>query len=145
MKLHEAFGTYEEGQKLTKQFLYTNYKKLVEKVVKELWNGKDAKPYLDLIKNTEYYPGVKETFKELRRRGYKTAIISCGPKPLVDRAIKDLRIDYAISNDLTILNGKVNGEFIWPIAEGKEKKAIALKKICKDINIKLKDVIVIGD
>jgi hypothetical protein len=30
IKLHESFGTLEKGKILTKQYLHTNYQKLVE-------------------------------------------------------------------------------------------------------------------
>jgi phosphoserine phosphatase len=45
----------------------------------------------------EYYPGVKETFEELHRRGFHTALISGGFKAQADRAQKDLKIRHAFS------------------------------------------------
>lgn len=46
---------------------------------------------------------------------------------------------------IVIKDGKVSGEFVWPIGAGKEKKAEIIKHLCKDLGIKLKEVVYIGD
>ena len=50
-----------------------------------------------IINSAKYHKGVKETFKELKKRGYKTALISGGFKASADRAQKDLKIDHAFT------------------------------------------------
>ena len=45
------------------KYLNSNYSKLVEEVVVNLWKGKDSKPYFDLVNSLEYLPGVSEVFK----------------------------------------------------------------------------------
>ncbi|MBN2043179.1 MAG: HAD family phosphatase [Candidatus Aenigmarchaeota archaeon] len=50
-----------------------------------------------VMNSIEYHPGVRETFSELRKRGYLTAIISGGFKSQADRAQKDLKIDHTLS------------------------------------------------
>ena len=44
-----------------------------------------------------------------------------------------------------IKDGKVSGEFIWPIGVGKHKKAEIINHLCKDLKLKPKEVIYIGD
>ncbi|MCC7574528.1 hypothetical protein KO361_02960 [Candidatus Woesearchaeota archaeon] len=62
MELHKKFGTLKEGTELTKQYLHSDYDKLVEEVVVKLWKGRDASPYYELVNSLEYLPGVKEAF-----------------------------------------------------------------------------------
>ena len=52
---------------------------------------------------------------------------------------------YMVTNKLVIKNNKIAGKFVWPIAEGHDKKVMALKKICKKTKIKLKECIAILD
>ena len=145
MELHKVFGTLEEGQKLTKKYLHTDYNKLVEEVVIKLWKGKDSKPYYELVNSLKYLPGVKNLFKKIKNKDYITTIISASSIDVARRAQKDLGIDHIYANELVIRNGKVSGEFIWPIGAGKDKKAQIIKHLCQDLDINLKEVIYVGD
>jgi phosphoserine phosphatase len=145
IELHKKLGTYEEGVKLTKKYLHTNYDKLVEEVVVKLWKGKDAKPYFELVNSTEYIKGVKEVFRELHERGYITAIISAGSIDLARRVQKDFGVDHIYANELVIQNGKITGEFLWPIGAGGEKKARVIRDLCKAMNFSPKECIFISD
>ena len=50
-----------------------------------------------IINSVRYMPGAVETFEELRKMGYKTAVISGGFKNLANRAIRDLGIDHTFA------------------------------------------------
>jgi phosphoserine phosphatase len=50
-----------------------------------------------VMNSVQYNRGVKETFEELRKRGYRTALISGGFKAQADRAQRDLKITHAFS------------------------------------------------
>lgn len=145
MELHKKFGTLEQGKELTKAYLHSDYDKLVEEVVVNLWKGKSAKDYYDLVNSLEYLPGVKEVFKEIKKTDFITAIISASSIDVARRAQHDLGIDHIFANELVIKDNKVSGEFIWPIGAGKEKKAEIIKGLCKSLNISPKEVIYIGD
>ena len=145
MELHKVFGTLEEGKELTKKYLHTDYNKLVEEVVIKLWKGKDSKPYYELVNSLKYLPGVKNLFKKIKNKDYITTIISASSIDVARRAQKDLGIDHIYANELVIRNGKVSGEFIWPIGAGKDKKAQIIKHLCQDLDINLKEVIYVGD
>ena len=112
LELHKALGTYEEGKELTRKYLKTDYKKLVEEVPGRLWKGKDAKPYHDLVHSLEYLPDVPETLKELKKRGYQTAIISSGPKHAALRVRDECGLDHYFTHDLKIgPDNKFTGEY----------------------------------
>lgn len=145
MELHKVFGTLEQGKELTKKYLHTDYNKLVEEVVVKLWKGKDAKPYYNLVNGLEYLDGVKIVFKEIKKRDIITAIISASSIDVARRVQRDYGVDHIYANELVIKNGKVSGEFIWPIGEGREKKPEIIKHLCSDMGINLKEVIYVGD
>lgn len=145
LNLHKAFGTYEEGKAATEKYLHTDYNKLVEVVVKNLWKGKDAKPYYDLVNSIEYLPGVKKTFDYIKKKGYITAIISASSIDVARRVQKDYGVDHIYANELVIKDGKVSGEFLWPIGAGKHEKAKIILNLCKDMKIDPKECIYIGD
>jgi phosphoserine phosphatase len=143
--LHEVFGTLDEGNKLTKKYLHTNYDKLVEEVVKKLWIGKDANPYYALINSMKYLNGVRETFDYIKDKKYLTAIVSGSSIDVAKRVQKDFNVDFIFANELVIKNGKVSGEFNWPIGVGKENKAMIIRDLCKKLKLSTKDSIYIGD
>ncbi len=145
MELHKKFGTLEQGKILTKKYLHTNYNKLVEEVVVKLWKGKDAKPYYDLVNSLEYLPGVKKTFDYVKKKGLITAIVSASSIDVARRVQKDFGIDHIFANELIIKDGKVSGEFVWPIGSGKEEKSKIIKDLCNDLGISTKECIYIGD
>lgn len=144
IELHKAYGTLEEGIELTKRYLKTNYQMLVNEVIGRLWKDKPTSVYFELVKKVDYAKGAKEVIAEVKKRGYKTAIISSGPSELAERAKKEIGIDYAYTNKLLIEGNKVAGSKdinYWPIGAG--NKADALRELCKMHNLFLKDVIVI--
>jgi phosphoserine phosphatase len=145
IELHRKFETLEEGKLLTQQYLHTDYDRLVKEVVARLWKGKDAKPYFELVDSIEYLPGVQETFDYVKKKGLITAIVSASSIDVARRVQRDYHVDYVFANELIIRDGKVLGEFIGLIGEGKEKKAKAIRGLCKDLKISEKECIYIGD
>jgi len=144
LELHKVFGTYGEGIELTKKYLKTDYKKLVEEVIGRLWKDKPASVYFDLVKKIRYNRGVKETIAELKKKEYKIAIISSGPSDLAERAQKELGVDYIYTNKLLIEKNKIAGSRdmrYWPVRE--RNKATILRRLCEQHNLFLKDVIVV--
>ena len=74
-----------------------------------------------------------------------TAIISASSIDVARRVQKDYGVDHIFANELVIRNGKVTGEFVWPIGAGREKKAKIIRDLCSDLGINTKEVIYIGD
>ena len=142
IELHKIYETHEKGLELTKKYLKTDYPKLVEEVVNKLWKNKPESKFLELTNSLEYVEGAKELFTWLKDQGYKTAIISSGPRRLAERAKKDLNIDYIYTNELIFKDQKATGEFKWPI--GADKKDEIFKKLCQENKLNPKDCIVVG-
>lgn len=130
---------------LTEKYLHKDYNKLVHEVVVRLWKGKDAKSYYELVDSIEYMKGVKELFSFVKRNGYITAIISASSIDVARRVQHDFGVNHLFANELVIKNGKVSGEFVWPIGAGKEKKAKIVSDLCEELGISLKECIYVGD
>ena len=145
LELHKKFGTLEQGKRLTEKYLHSDYAKLVEEVVVKLWKGRDAKPYFDLVNSIEYLAGVKEVFAYVKRKSLISAIISASSIDVARRVQKDFQVEHIFANELVIRNGRVSGEFVWPIGAGKEKKAQIIKDLCQDLGISPSEAIYIGD
>ncbi len=145
LEMHKAFGTYAQGVELTKRYLHTDYDRLVKEVVGTLWKGKDAAPYFRLVGSLEYLPGVPEVFAHVKRLGLTTAIISASSIEAAWRVQRDFGVDYIYANELVIKDGRVSGEFIWPIGAGRDKKAKAVMELCDLLNISPREAICIGD
>ncbi|HIH23728.1 TPA: HAD-IB family phosphatase [Candidatus Woesearchaeota archaeon] len=150
LRVHEAYGTLEEGLVLTKQYLKTDYNRLVEEAVGRLLKGKPAGPFLRIIKQSSYNPGVKETIAELHRRGHTLGIITSGPRQLMERAQRELKIDDGFANDLVIADDKIaghahyaDGSSCWPV--GADDKEPFVRLLCKKHGYMLAETAFIGD
>jgi len=58
-------------------------------ITKELFDG--------VIESYDYFPGVKEVFAELKKKGMRTALITGGFKAMADRAQRELKIDHVFA------------------------------------------------
>lgn len=101
----------------------------------------DLKSILDKIPLTA---GVKDFISKVKALGYKTAIISGGFNYFAHAFKNQLQIDYAFSNDLEIVDGKLTGKVKGPIVNA-EKKAMLLELLAQQENIRLEQVVAIGD
>jgi len=89
-----------------------------ENETKDKWNSKQYKGYVEWMEDTirihkkyglkkdffekvmnlaTYHEGVRETFKILNKKGYKTALISGGFKAQADKLQKDLKISHSFT------------------------------------------------
>ncbi|HZX12756.1 MAG TPA: HAD family phosphatase [Candidatus Nanoarchaeia archaeon] len=145
LELHKKFGTLEQGKVLTEKYLHSDYERLIEEVVVKLWKGRDATPYFELVNSLKYVEGVPKVLGAIKRKGLITAIISASAIDAARRVQRDYGIDHIFANELVIRNGRVSGEFVWPIGAGKERKAEIIRDLCKDLDISASEVIYIGD
>jgi phosphoserine phosphatase len=77
-----------------------------------------------------FTPGGKEMIGILKKLGYKTAVLSGGFDYFTDRIKEELRLDYTFSNRLDIKGGKLTGEILGEIVDGK-RKAELMEEIAK--------------
>jgi len=88
--------------------------------------------------------GAEVLFAELKRLGYKTAILSGGFSYFAKQLQAKLGIDYVFANELQIENGKVTGEAVEPIVDA-QRKADLLRQLAEQEGLCLEQTIAVGD
>ncbi|HZT30439.1 MAG TPA: phosphoserine phosphatase SerB [Bryobacteraceae bacterium] len=88
--------------------------------------------------------GAERLITTLRRLGYKTAILSGGFTFVGRELQRRLGIDYLHANELEIRGGFVTGEVPSEIVDGPRKAAL-LQRIAASENLRLEQVIAVGD
>tara|TARA_B100001971_G_C18268046_1_gene596785 strand:+ start:236881 stop:238074 length:1194 start_codon:yes stop_codon:yes gene_type:complete len=99
------------------------------------------KEILGEIKLTD---GVKEFIQAVKSLGYKVAIISGGFNYFAKYFKDQLGLDYAFANELEIKNGELTGNVQGSIVNA-EKKALLIEMLAQQENIKMEQVVAIGD
>lgn len=115
---------------------------LIERV--SLLKGLPESTLEEVSKTLPLTEGVEHLFRTLNRLGYKTAIISGGFTYFAEHLQKKLGINHVYANRLEIVDGKLSGRVIEPIVDA-ERKADLLKRLAREENISLEQVIAVGD
>lgn len=97
-----------------------------------------------ILNRLKLTPGAMALVTELKKRGFKTAIISGGFKYFAENIRTKLNIDYAFANDLEWEGSKLSGKVISPILNA-EEKARLLEKIAHQEGFSLEETIAVGD
>ncbi|MBZ9782051.1 phosphoserine phosphatase SerB [Pseudomonas sp. REP124] len=88
--------------------------------------------------------GAETLFAELKRLGYKTAILSGGFTYFAKQLQAKLGIDYVFANELEVVDGKVTGVAVEPIVDA-QRKADLLKELAVKEGLRLEQTIAVGD
>ncbi|MEN5314226.1 phosphoserine phosphatase SerB [Pseudomonas koreensis] len=88
--------------------------------------------------------GAETLFAELKRLGYKTAILSGGFTYFAKQLQAKLGIDYVFANELEVVDGKCTGVAIEPIVDA-QRKADLLKELAHKEGLCLEQTIAVGD
>lgn len=142
----DALNEEEETIKKWNRQEYEGYLDWMEDTIKiHLKYGLKKDTFESLVKSVEFYKGVKESFRAFREKNIKTAILTGGFKQMADRAQKELNIDYSVSSCEYFWdrNGKLSKWNLIP-CYGKGK-ALILRSIMKDLNLKRLECAFIGD
>jgi phosphoserine phosphatase len=88
--------------------------------------------------------GAETLFAELKRLGYKTAILSGGFTYFAKQLQAKLGIDYVFANELEVVDGKVTGVAIEPIVDA-QRKADLLVELARKEGLQMEQTIAVGD
>ncbi|TWR91031.1 phosphoserine phosphatase SerB [Pseudomonas saxonica] len=88
--------------------------------------------------------GAEVLFAELKRLGYKTAILSGGFTYFAKQLQAKLGIDYVFANELAVEDGKVTGVAVEPIVDA-QRKADLLRELAQKEGLSLEQTIAVGD
>jgi phosphoserine phosphatase len=89
-------------------------------------------------------PGAEKLIQVVKKRGFKTAIISGGFKYFAEHFKTKLHIDYAFANDLEFDGDELTGKLLGPIINA-EEKARLLEDLATKENLSLDQVVAVGD
>ncbi len=106
--------------------------------------GLDESVMEDIARKLPITEGAERLISNLKKFGYKTAIISGGFTYFGEKLQERLGVDYVYANRLEIIDGKLTGGVIGDIVDG-PKKAELLRKIAEKEQISLQQAIAVGD
>lgn len=140
-----AFGIGEKVKAITERAMNgeLNFdQSLTERV--SLLKGLHRKDLESILTKLNLTPGVEKLIGEVKKKGYKTAIVSGGFRFFAEHFKEKLGMDYAFANDLEwekdVLTGRVSGRIL-----NAEEKARILEELAKKENITLDQVVAVGD
>jgi phosphoserine phosphatase len=110
----------------------------------ELLKGLDVKVLDRIAAELPLTEGAETLIRVLKRLGFKIAIISGGFSRAAEALKRRLGIDYAYSNNLEIVDGKLTGRVVGPIVNA-QRKAELLETIAQAEGVLLDQVIAVGD
>jgi phosphoserine phosphatase len=88
--------------------------------------------------------GAERLISNIKKIGLRTAIVSGGFTYFGKMLQEKLGIDYVYANKLEIENGKVTGNVVGDVVDG-QRKAELLKMLAEQEQIRLEQVIAVGD
>jgi len=109
-----------------------------------LLEGLSEEVLADIGASLRLTEGAEVLFAELKRLGYKTAILSGGFSYFAKQLQVKLGIDYVFANELQIENGKVTGVAVEPIVDA-QRKADLLRQLAEQEGLCLEQTIAVGD
>lgn len=109
-----------------------------------LLKGLDVSVMQDIAENLPITEGADRLMSVLKKIGFKIAILSGGFTYFGNYLKKRYDIDYVYANELEVENGKLTGNYIGDIVDGK-RKAELLRLIAQVEKIDIRQTVAVGD
>jgi phosphoserine phosphatase len=137
----------EIGKRMWQEGKFKNYIEWMESAIENHKKyGLTMKQFYDLIHKIPYINGAKETFSELKKKGYKTAVVSGGFKNLANRAIRDLGIDHTFAACEYFFDDNTGKLVAWNLLPSDyEGKANFMELMIKEYKLKPEQCAFVGD
>ena len=130
-----------------------SYEKTLE--IAKFLKGMNSKELLEIFRKIPLQEHVEAVINEIKRKGIKTAIITSSYRFVAEDLGKRLGIDYVFANDLIINNGIVTGRIKLNNINLVQQfdnckihsicKSRLLERLWKELDIKTKETIAVGD
>jgi len=91
-----------------------------------------------------FNPGAQDWINTCKKHGIKTMVVSGGFTFFADHVKETLGLDYAVSNTLEIMDGKLTGQIVGDIVDA-QRKADELIKLRDQLGLAAAQTIAIGD
>ena len=109
-----------------------------------LLTGLDVSVMQEIAENLPITEGVDRLMRILKKVGFKIAILSGGFTYFGNFLKQKYNIDYVYANELEIENGKLTGNHVGDIVDGK-RKAELLRLIAQVENVDIRQTVAVGD
>lgn len=109
-----------------------------------LLKGLDVSVMQDIAENLPMTEGISRLIKTLKMVGFKIAILSGGFTFFGNYLKNKFGIDYVYANELEISNGKLTGNYIGEVVDGK-RKAELLRLIAQVEGVHIQQTVAVGD
>lgn len=109
-----------------------------------LLKGLDERVLAQIAEELKITEGAERLISTLSKLGYKTAILSGGFTYFGRYLQRKLGIDYVFANELDIVDGQVTGDVTGQVVDG-ARKAQLLRELAEQENIRLEQVVAVGD
>ena len=109
-----------------------------------LLKGLDVSVMQEIAENLPITEGVDRLMRILKKVGFKIAILSGGFTYFGNFLKQKYNIDYVYANELEIENGKLKGNHVGDIVDGK-RKAELLRLIAQVENVDIRQTVAVGD
>lgn len=97
-----------------------------------------------IMEKIHFTPGAADLVAELKKRGYKVAVVSGGFHETVDRLAVQLELDYVRANRLEVVDGFLTGRVLGEIVT-KDTKRACLEVWAAENGLALSQTIAMGD
>jgi len=145
----EQAGIYHEHERLKEMFIkgsFSSYMEWTDEACRVLQkHGLTRDKFMEIINSRLLMNGAKETLRELKKRGYKTAVITGCFKTLAERTQKLLSLDYIIAHCELAFDDNGNLKEWRLIPCDFEGKVEYFNKQAKELNLKPSECAYIGD
>lgn len=109
-----------------------------------LLKGLDVSVMQEVAENLPITEGVDRLMYILKKVGFKIAILSGGFTYFGNYLKQKYNIDYVYANELEIADGKLTGNYLGDIVDGK-RKAELLRLISQVENVDIRQTVAVGD
>jgi len=109
-----------------------------------LLKGLDVSVMQEIAENLPITEGVDRLMRILKKVGFKIAILFGGFTYFGNFLKQKYNIDYVYANELEIENGKLTGNHVGDIVDGK-RKAELLRLIAQVENVDIRQTVAVGD
>jgi phosphoserine phosphatase len=144
-ELAEKAGVGEEVKAITESAMRgeIDFQESFYRRVK-LLKGLDVSVMREIAENLPITEGLDRLMNVLKKVGFKTAILSGGFTYFGNYLKEKYGFDYMYANELEIENGKLTGNYVGDIVDGR-RKAELLRLIAQVEKIDLRQTVAVGD
>lgn len=89
-------------------------------------------------------PGARTLVRTLKRLDFRFGVVSGGFAQVVGPLVAELGIDYAATNTLEVVDGRLTGQLVGPVLD-RAGKAAALERFAAEAGVPLAQTVAVGD